>query len=154
MSYENNNNEKQNDSVFSKRLKAGKRRTYFFDVRSTRSNDYYITITESKKKFNENGYERHKIFLYKEDFNKFLKSMTETIDHVKTELMPEFDFDAFNHDDDYNEGEGYKPYTPPSTTSSTETSETITENETTTTDSIAPDTTTDSETVSGDADKW
>jgi hypothetical protein len=86
------------DSVYSKRIRAGKRRTYFFDVRATKGNDYYITITESRKKFNENGYDRHKIFLYKEDFNKFLKALTEAVDYVKTDLMPDFDFDAFNHD--------------------------------------------------------
>lgn len=102
MSYENNN-ERNNETLFSKRLKAGKIRTYFFDVRSTRSNDYFITLTESKKRFNEGGYERHKIFLYKEDFNKFLKALGETIDYVKTDLMPDFDFDAFNHE--YPEGD-------------------------------------------------
>src|SRR6188472_2347870 len=95
------------DSVYSKRIRAGKRRTYFFDVRATRGNDYYITITESRKKFNENGYDRHKIFLYKEDFNKFLKALTEAVDYVKTELMPNFDFDAYNHDQ-VNEGEGHE----------------------------------------------
>jgi hypothetical protein len=93
------------ESVYSKRIRAGKRRTYFFDVRATRSNDYYLTITESRKKFNEDGYDRHKIFLYKEDFNKFLKALTEAIDYVKTDLMPDFDFDAYNHDNDQN-GEG------------------------------------------------
>jgi hypothetical protein len=92
------NNDKRTESVYSKRIRAGKRRTYFFDVRATRGNDYYITITESRKKFNENGYDRHKIFLYKEDFNKFLKALTEAVDYVKTELMPNFDFDAYNHD--------------------------------------------------------
>ena len=86
------------ESVYSKRIRAGKRRTYFFDVRATRGNDYYITITESRKKFNEDGYDRHKIFLYKEDFNKFLKALTEAVDYVKTDLMPDFDFDAYNHD--------------------------------------------------------
>ena len=96
MAYENN--EKRMESVYSKRIRAGKRRTYFFDVRATRSNDYYLTITESRKKFNEDGYDRHKIFLYKEDFNKFLKALTEAIDYVKTDLMPDFDFDAYNHD--------------------------------------------------------
>ena len=90
------------ESVYSQRVRAGKRRTYFFDVRETRGNDYYLTITESRKKFNEDGYDRHKIFLYKEDFNKFLKGMTEAIDYVKTELMPDFDFDAFNHDNSEN----------------------------------------------------
>lgn len=86
------------ESVYSKRIRAGKRRTYFFDVRATRSNDYYLTITESRKKFNEDGYDRHKLFLYKEDFNKFIKALTEAVDYVKTDLMPDFDFDAFNHD--------------------------------------------------------
>lgn len=95
-----NDHEKKLDSVYSKRLRAGKRRTYFFDVRTTRGNDYYLTITESRKKFNDNGYDRHKIFLYKEDFNKFIKALTEAVDHVKTELMPDFDFDAFNHEND------------------------------------------------------
>ena len=110
MAYDNN--DKRMDSVYSKRIRAGKRRTYFFDVRATRGNDYYITITESRKKFNENGYDRHKIFLYKEDFNKFLKALTEAVDYVKTDLMPDFDFDAFNHENDSYEGEeGGEGYT-------------------------------------------
>ena len=109
MAYDNN--EKRMDSVYSKRIRAGKRRTYFFDVRTTRGNDYYLTITESRKRFNDDGYDRHKIFLYKEDFNKFLKALNEAVDHVKTELMPDFDFDAFNHEYD-EEGEGYEGSTP------------------------------------------
>lgn len=96
MAYENN--DKKMESVYSKRIRAGKRRTYFFDVRATRGNDYFLTITESRKRFNEDGYDRHKIFLYKEDFNKFIKALGEAVDYVKTELMPNFDFDAFNHD--------------------------------------------------------
>ena len=96
MAYENNENKME--SIYSKRIRAGKRRTYFFDVRTTRGNDYYLTITESRKRFNDNGYDRHKIFLYKEDFNKFTKALGEAVDYVKTELMPDFDFDAFNHD--------------------------------------------------------
>jgi hypothetical protein len=99
------NNEKKMESVYSKRIRAGKRRTYFFDVRATRSNDYYLTITESRKKFDDNGYDRHKIFLYKEDFNKFLKALTEAVDYVKTDLMPDFDFDAYNHDTIEEHGE-------------------------------------------------
>ena len=94
------------ESVYSKRIRAGKRRTYFFDVRATRSNDYYLTITESRKKFEGEGYDRHKIFLYKEDFNKFIKGLVEAVDYVKTELMPDFDFDAFNHDQPIGENEG------------------------------------------------
>jgi len=93
------NNEKKMESIYSKRIRAGKRRTYFFDVKATRANDYYLTITESRKRFNDNGYDRHKIFLYKEDFNKFIKALGEAIDYVKTELMPDFNFDAYNHDE-------------------------------------------------------
>lgn len=107
MAYENN--DKRMESVYSKRIRAGKRRTYFFDVRTTRGNDYYLTITESRKRFNDDGYDRHKIFLYKEDFNKFIKALTEAVDHVKTDLMPDFDFDAFNHE---NDGEGDDQYGP------------------------------------------
>lgn len=102
------------DSVYSKRIRAGKRRTYFFDVRTTRGNDYYLTITESRKRFNDDGYDRHKIFLYKEDFNKFLKALNEAVDHVKTELMPDFDFDAFNHEYDEDGNEGGSGYEAPS----------------------------------------
>ncbi len=95
------------DGVFSKKIRAGRRRTYFFDVRTTRSNDYYITITESKKRYDDDGYERHKLHLYKEDFNKFLMGLEETVDHVKTELMPEYDFDEYtrrpyDENGDYN----------------------------------------------------
>ena len=107
------------DSVYSKRIRAGKRRTYFFDVRTTKGNDYYLTITESRKRFNDDGYDRHKVFLYKEDFNKFLKALTEAVDHVKTDLMPDFDFDSFNHENDEEEGYGDYPSRPPSRHSST-----------------------------------
>jgi hypothetical protein len=114
VAYDNNNkpfDEKRNtESIFSKRIKAGKRRTYFFDVRETRGSDYFITITESKKRFNDDGYDRHKMFIYKEDFNKFLVALTETVDYVKTELMPDFDFDAFNHEES-EEGREYSSET-------------------------------------------
>lgn len=97
------------ESVYSKRIKAGKRRTYFFDVRETRGNDFYLTITESRKRFDSDGYDRHKIFLYKEDFNKFVKGLVEAVDYVKTELMPDFDFDAFNHDTPYEGDDAANP---------------------------------------------
>jgi len=103
------------ESIYSKRIRAGKRRTYFFDVRATRGNDYYLTITESRKRFDDNGYDRHKIFLYKEDFNKFIKALGEAVDYVKTDLMPDFDFDAFNHDeteDEYNQRNGLNSSNP------------------------------------------
>ena len=87
------NKENGKNEIYSQRVRAGKR-TYFFDVKATRSNDYYLTITESKRRYKEEGYyyEKHKIFLYKEDFNKFVEALTGTLDHVKTELLPEYDF--------------------------------------------------------------
>jgi hypothetical protein len=84
------------ESVFSKRVRAGKRRTYFFDVRKTRANDFFITITESTRREDGYGYKRHKIFLYKEDFNRFAASLNEVVQHVKTELMPDFDYEEFD----------------------------------------------------------
>jgi hypothetical protein len=84
------------ESVFSKRVRAGKRRTYFFDVRKTKGSDFFITITESTRREDGFGYKRHKIFLYKEDFNRFVASLTEVVNHVKTDLMPEFDYEEFD----------------------------------------------------------
>ena len=83
------------ESVYSNKVKAGRRRTYFFDVRKTKGSDYYLTITESKKKFEGDGYERHKIFLYKEDFNRFVEGLENTINHVKNDLMPDYDYDEY-----------------------------------------------------------
>ncbi len=92
------------DEIFSKKVKAGKR-TYFFDIKSTRANDYYITITESKRRTNGDSftYEKHKIFLYKEDFFKFVNALNEAVDHVKNDLMPDFDFEQFENEDSENE---------------------------------------------------
>ncbi len=84
------------ESVFSQRVRAGKRRTYFFDVRKTRGDDFFITITESTRREDGYGYKRHKIFLYKEDFNRFVASLNEVVEHVKTELMPNFDYEEFD----------------------------------------------------------
>ena len=89
----------QRNDVHSVKLKAGKRRTYFFDVRATKNNDYFITITESKKLPNDE-YERHKIFIYKEDFLKFADALQETVDYIKTELLPDFDFEGARREDD------------------------------------------------------
>ena len=87
------NNDKA--ELYSQRVRAGKR-TYFFDVKATRSNDYYLTITESKRRFKDEGfaYEKHKIFLYKEDFAKFLEALQDTITHVKSDLLSEEDLAA------------------------------------------------------------
>ena len=99
---------RENDKVeiYSQRVKAGKR-TYFFDIKSTRSNDYYLTITESKKVFKDDGhyFEKHKIFIYKEDLMRFSNTLLETIEHLKTELMPDYDFT----EDEENEYDA-KPY--------------------------------------------
>ena len=85
--YETANSKKENgEDVYSKQVRAGKR-TYFFDVKSTKSNDYYLTITESKRKTEPNGsfsYEKHKIFLYKEDFEKFTEGLEEVINIIKS----------------------------------------------------------------------
>lgn len=91
---ENERNSKRFESVYSKKVRAGKRRTYFFDVRRTKGEDYYLTLTESTKKF-DGGYERHKIFLYKEDFNRFVQGLEEAVNYIKTELMPQYDYDEF-----------------------------------------------------------
>lgn len=90
--------------VFSQKVKAGKR-TYIFDVRVTKGNDYYITITERKRRLDGDGYHKNKIFLYKEDFNKFMASLTTVINHVKTELLPDYDYDEFSRsgDDDWDD---------------------------------------------------
>jgi len=88
-------NSRKQDSVYSNKVRAGRRRTYFFDVRKTKGEDYYITLTESTKKFNDDGFERHKIFLYKEDFHRFLEGLNDAINHVKDNLMPDYDYDEF-----------------------------------------------------------
>ena len=83
------------ESVYSNKIRAGKRRTYFFDVRKTKGEDYYLTLTESTRKFNGDGYERHKIFLYKEDFNRFMEGLEDALNHIKTNLMPDYDYDEY-----------------------------------------------------------
>ena len=92
---DNERNQRRFESVFSKKVRAGKRRTYFFDVRRTKGDDYYLTLTESTRRFNGDGYERHKIFLYKEDFNRFMTTLEEVVNHVKEELMPDYDYDEY-----------------------------------------------------------
>jgi Protein of unknown function (DUF3276) len=95
----------EQEKIFSKRIKAGKR-TYFFDVRATRSNDYYLTVTESRR-FQKDGefvFEKSKLFIYKEDFDKVLEALQETVNHIKSELMPYVDFEQFkNADENYAE---------------------------------------------------
>jgi len=91
----------EREEIHSKAVRAGKR-TYFFDVKATKRNDYYLTITESKKRFNKDGrfyYEKHKIFLYKEDFEKFTEGLAEVIDYIKT-ANPVIINDSDEHDEE------------------------------------------------------
>ncbi|MCL3782078.1 DUF3276 family protein [Prolixibacteraceae bacterium JC049] len=91
------NDRNPNEEVFSKVVRAGKR-TYFFDVKATRRGDYYLTITESKKRFDNDGrarYEKHKIFLYKEDFEKFADGLTESVGFIKENQA----FEEFIHEE-------------------------------------------------------
>lgn len=100
-------NQRRFESVYSRKIRAGKRRTYFFDVRKTKGEDFYLTLTESTRKFNGDGYERHKIFLYKEDFNRFMDSLQEVVEHIKTELMPEYDYDEFTRRHEEYDAQGF-----------------------------------------------
>lgn len=86
---ESHNHERE--EVYTNIVRAGNR-TYFFDVKATRKNDLYLTITESKKRFNKDGkffYEKHKIFLYKEDFEKFANGFEDTVSYIGKNLPPE-----------------------------------------------------------------
>ena len=80
--------ERNGDDVYSKPVRAGKR-TYFFDVKATKGNDYYLTITESKRRVERDGryvYDKHKIFLYKEDFDKFADGLQEVVNYIRERL--------------------------------------------------------------------
>ncbi|MFH2094475.1 MAG: DUF3276 family protein [Bacteroidota bacterium] len=95
--FENNDGKEKRvrDEIFSKAVRAGKR-TYFFDVKSTKRNDYYLTITESKKRFNQEGrhfFEKHKLFLYKEDFEKFAEGLNEAVEYIRLNQPPLSDED-------------------------------------------------------------
>lgn len=89
-----NKDDRNNELVHSTKIRAGKRRTYFVDIRKTKGEDFYITITESIR--HQDGWDRHKILLYKEDFNRFLDALDDAIYHIKTELLPDFDFEKFD----------------------------------------------------------
>lgn len=98
--YDKNGKGKDRDEIYSKSVRAGKR-TYFFDVKTTRGSDLYITITESKKRFekdsNKFNYEKHKIFLYKEDFEKFVEGLNETVQKISE--LKEGGFVSSNHEE-------------------------------------------------------
>jgi hypothetical protein len=88
--------EREREKIYSKRVRAGKR-TYFFDVKSTRANDYYLTITESRRHPQGDG------FVYEKDFDKFIEALQETVEHVKSELMPDVDFSQFAQRDEQDD---------------------------------------------------
>ena len=90
--------------VYSVKVRAGKR-TYIFDVRSTRNRDYYITITETKRDFTGEVSQKQKIFLYKEDFVKFQRALDQVISHVRKDLLPEYDYErSVKEADEESEG--------------------------------------------------
>lgn len=92
------------DEVYTRRVRAGKR-TYFFDVKATKGSDYFLTITESKRAGEDGGYIKHKIYLYKEDFHKFVQGLMDAVNYVKHDLMPDHDFSQYEREfqgDDWN----------------------------------------------------
>ena len=105
---EENEKMSNHDELFTRAIRAGKR-TYFFDVKATKGDDRYITITESKRYFNNDQgrflYEKHKIFLYKEDFEKFIKGINETVKFIETGEYPEDYFDEPKVDEEAEENE-------------------------------------------------
>ena len=122
------NKDSRFESVYSQKVKAGKRRMYFFDVRKTKGADYYVTITESTRRFEDDSYSRHKIFLYKEDFNRFVESLVDVVDHIKTDLLPDYDYDEFTrrHEErekEYEENNYNNTKTETTTTETTDSSD-------------------------------
>lgn len=121
---ENDNRGRQ--EVYSKSVRAGKKRTYFFDVKTTRTNDYYLVITESKKRFGEDGapmYEKHKIFLYREDFDKFLEAFNDTTAHIASIAPPLVPRESYAPPAEYSspaEGETTSSPAPPPTENKSE----------------------------------
>ena len=105
--------ERSGDEIYSKPVRAGKR-TYFFDVKSTKgNNDFYLTITESKRRIEQDGrysYDKHKIFVYKEDFEKFAEGLEEAVEYIKTKCLkgePISDR-RFQHEDEGQENDSVK----------------------------------------------
>ena len=105
--------ERSGDEIYSKPVRAGKR-TYFFDVKSTKgNNDFYLTITESKRRIEQDGrysYDKHKIFLYKEDFEKFAEGLEEAVEYIKTKCLKGEPISDrhFQHEDEGQENNSVK----------------------------------------------
>lgn len=96
----NDNYDKDTRVVFSRRIKAGTKRTYFFDVKESHNNNCFLVITESRRRLNDGGFDRDSIYIYREDINKFVEGLIDVVDVIKTEIMPNYDFTAFDHHDE------------------------------------------------------
>ncbi len=101
-----NREDRSSRDVYSKSLRAGKR-TYFFDVKKTKNNEKYLVITESKKQFNEQSgefdYDKHKIFLYKEDYDKFANMLENMIEYIKTSIPLKEEIEQIRKDNTSND---------------------------------------------------
>ncbi len=101
-----NREDRSSRDVYSKSLRAGKR-TYFFDVKKTKNNEKYLVITESKKQFNEQSgefdYDKHKIFLYKEDYDKFANMLENMIEYIKTGIPLKEEIEQIRRDNTSND---------------------------------------------------
>jgi hypothetical protein len=86
--------ENRQENTYTKKVNGGKKRNYFIDIKQTRGDDYYMVLTENSKK--ETGIERHKIFIYKEDINRFANAIAEATDKMKS-LMPDYNFEEFDN---------------------------------------------------------
>lgn len=98
--FKNDDSQKFKENIFTKSVKAGKR-TYYFDVKETKKGERYITITERKRRYNDDGsykVEKHKIFLYKEDFDKFADTLDDIIDYIESGILPPMD--EYDSEDD------------------------------------------------------
>jgi len=92
VSYDNQN---KREIIHTVKVRAGRKRTYFFDVQKAKSGDFYVTLSETTR--SEDGrFKRQKIFLYKEDFNRFVKGLEEVVNKVKNDLMPDYDYNLFD----------------------------------------------------------
>ena len=93
-------NNHMNEIVKTHKIVAGSRRTYYIDIRKSKNEEFYITISESIKRNDGRGFDKHKIFLFKEDFNRFTEKINESVEYIKKDLMPNFDFDFFTKKQD------------------------------------------------------
>ncbi len=85
----------QREIVHTVKVRAGRKRTYFFDIQKAKNGDFYITLSETSRR-DDGHFKRQKLFLYKEDFNRFVNGLEEVVNKIKTELMPDYDYDLFD----------------------------------------------------------